>query len=360
MKQRFLPQTFLILTYLATVILPSEAHEYDGSRPDGHAPIMVMGDHTHSAGEWMVSVRHMRMNMEGMRSSETNRSSQEVFSANYTVTPANMAMDMTMIGLMNAPNDKVTLMAMIPYIDTEMDHEIFPMAAPLIALNNGSRQFTTRSSGWGDLKIAGLFPFHRSKEARAHFGLGVSLPTGSIGETDLIPGPGGRLSRQMPAPMQLGSGTVDLMPSVTYVRQKESWSFGWQARAIARLDENHHNYRLGNQIDVSSWISTNLSSQFSLSGRLRYNRAGEMKGTQSDIGFNPPFAPSRRTVTTAFSENYGGQRIDAAIGLNFTATEGSLKGNRFAIELSAPIMEDLNGYQLSTKSIVTAGWQLAW
>ena len=360
MRQNIFRITTLSLAFLATARVPITAHEYDSGRPDGHAPIMVMGDHTHSANDWMVSVRHMRMDMEGMRSSETNLSSQEAFAANYTVTPTNMTMDMTMVGIMSAPSNRVTLMAMIPYIDTEMDHEIFPMAAPLIALNGGSTQFTTRSSGWGDLKIAGLFPFFQSDEGRAHFGLGISLPTGSIGEKDLIPGPGGRLSRQMPAPMQLGSGTVDLLPSITYVRQQESWSIGWQARAIARIDDNHHGYRLGNQIDVSSWVSTKLSNQLSLSGRLRYNRAGELQGTQSDIAFNPPFAPSRRTVTTAFSENYGGQRIDAAIGLNFIANESPLTDNRFAIEYSVPIFEDLNGFQLSTKSIVTVGWQFAW
>lgn len=189
--------------------------------------------------------------------------------------------------------------------------------------------------------------------------MGISLPTRSIGEKDLIPGPGGRLSRQMPAPMQLGSGTVDLLPSITYVRQQESWSVGWQARAIARIDDKHHGYRLGNQIDVSSLVSTKLSNQLSLSGRLRYNRAGKLRGTQSDITFNPPIAPSRRTVTTAFLENYGGQRIDATIGLNFIANEGPLTDNRFAIEYSVPILEDLNGFQLSKKSIVTVGWQFA-
>lgn len=307
MKHSIFLRTTLSLAYLSTAWLPIIAHEYDGSRPDGHAPVMVMGDQTHSASDWMISVRHMRMDMEGMRSSENNRSSQEVFSANYTVTPTEMTMDMTMIGFMNAPSNRVTLMAMIPYIDLDMDHEIFPMATPLINLNGGSTKFTTRSSGWGDLKIAGLFPFFQSEEARAHFGLGISLPTGSIGEKDLIPGPGGRLARQMPAPMQLGSGTVDLHPSITYVRQQESWSFGWQARAIVHIDDNHHGYRFGNQIDVSSWVSTRLSNQFSLSGRLRYNRAGELRGTQSDIGFNPPPPPEERSPplsrkTTAASE----------------------------------------------------------
>lgn len=36
-------------------------------RADGHAPIGVMGDHTHAAGEWMFSYRYMRMEMGGQR-----------------------------------------------------------------------------------------------------------------------------------------------------------------------------------------------------------------------------------------------------------------------------------------------------
>ena len=33
--------------------------------PEDHAPIMVMGDHMHKAGEYMVSLRHMDMSMDG-------------------------------------------------------------------------------------------------------------------------------------------------------------------------------------------------------------------------------------------------------------------------------------------------------
>ena len=34
-----------------------------GFRPDSHAPIGVMSDHTHEAGEMMFSYRYMFMNM---------------------------------------------------------------------------------------------------------------------------------------------------------------------------------------------------------------------------------------------------------------------------------------------------------
>ena len=42
------------------------------------------------------------------------------------------------------------------------------------------------------------------------------------------------------------------------------------------------------------------------------------------------------------------ETLTAAIGLNFIATEGPFKDNRFAIEYSLPILEYLNGFQLST------------
>lgn len=125
----------------------SQAHEYESARPDSHAPIIVMTDHTHKSGEWMLSFRQIRMKTEGMRRSETSRTSQDVFNANYTVTPTRMNMDMTMLGAMYAPSSQMTLFAMIPYLDSIMDHEIFGMAAPLISLNDGSRRFTTESGG---------------------------------------------------------------------------------------------------------------------------------------------------------------------------------------------------------------------
>ena len=75
----------------------------------------------------------------------------------------------------------------------------------------------------------------------------------------------------------------------------------------------------------SSCIASQLTKQLSISGRLVYRYSEKMSGTQSDLSFNPPFAPSRRTVTTAFSENYGGQRVDAAIGLNYFSMRGPLQ-----------------------------------
>ena len=66
-------------------------------RPDEHAPISIMGDHTHVKGGWMVSYRYMRMDMDDMRRGTDRISSGEVFADGYVVTPESMTMDMHML-----------------------------------------------------------------------------------------------------------------------------------------------------------------------------------------------------------------------------------------------------------------------
>ena len=42
---------------------PCHDSKWDCHRPDSHAPIGVMGDHTHKQGEFMMSYRYMFMEM---------------------------------------------------------------------------------------------------------------------------------------------------------------------------------------------------------------------------------------------------------------------------------------------------------
>ena len=197
----------------------AEHTHWTSARPDGHAPISVMADHTHSTGEWMLSYRYVHMLMDGMRQGSHDASTADVFADGYIVSPERMEMNMHMFGAMHALSDRLTLTAMIGYMEKSMDHRIAAGAAPMVALNGGSDTFSTRSAGFGDLKVGGLYRFWDGDRSRAHLGLSVSIPTGSITATDHVPGPGGRLERQLPAPMQLGSGTWDLLPSVTYLQQ---------------------------------------------------------------------------------------------------------------------------------------------
>ena len=85
------------------------------------APIGVMGDHMHKEGEWMFSYRLMYMNMEDARSGTDNLSAQDVFDMGYSMSPAEMQMEMHMLGTMYAPSDDVTLMLMANYVRKDME-----------------------------------------------------------------------------------------------------------------------------------------------------------------------------------------------------------------------------------------------
>ncbi|MDQ8208488.1 transporter [Coraliomargarita sp. SDUM461003] len=335
----------------------TEEHQHI-ARPDDHAPISVMGDHTHSKDSWMLSYRYMNMQMDGMRSGTDRVTSGEVFAADggYTVTPEWMTMDMHMLGAMYAPTEKLTLMLMANYIETEMEHSIVSqMAANMI--NGGETEFTTQSSGLGDLKLSALYRFYLQDNQKAHFGLGLSLPTGSIDEKDTLPAMGGAVSQQMPASMQLGSGTFDLLPSLTYVQQFTNWSWGAQANGTIRLqDENSNDYRLGHKFELLSWAGYNLTDWLGLNGGLSYGYTGKLKGDQKDVNL---MGPNGRSVPTAFNENSGGERIDVLLGINLLKPSGRFAGHRLSLDLRLPLWQDLNGYQLETDSTLTLGWSKA-
>ena len=88
---------------------------YQAERPDSHAPIGVMGDHTHNKGELMFAYRYMRMFMDGNRDGTNNVSASNVLSS-YVVTPLQMTTQMHMFGFMYGLNQTATLTAMIPYV----------------------------------------------------------------------------------------------------------------------------------------------------------------------------------------------------------------------------------------------------
>ena len=57
---------FIIKILLITNLYAHDEKLMPSGRPDGHAPIGVMGDHMHKKGEYMMSYRYMTMNMGGL------------------------------------------------------------------------------------------------------------------------------------------------------------------------------------------------------------------------------------------------------------------------------------------------------
>ena len=298
------------------------------------APIGVMGGHIHSKGDLMFTYRYMTMHMDGNRDGKERLSNSEVL-ANYMVTPTQMDMRMHMFGVMYAPTDKITLMAMLPYVKNSMKH-----------ITRTGIKFTTKAEGIGDLKLSGLIKLSNSDHHQVHLNMGISLPTGSIDERDDTPAAN---NAKLPYPMQLGSGTYDLIPGITYLGHNSNYSWGAQGLATIRLGENSNDYTLGNKVELTSWLEHKWTSALSASIRLKATRWSDIDGADPDL--NPMM------ISTADPDLRDGSRADVLIGINYTGDKGTLKGNRFTIELGKPVYQNLDGPQLETDYLLTAGWQ---
>ncbi len=307
---------------------------YHALRPDAHAPIGVMGDHTHGEGEFMLSYRYMFMNMQGNRSGTSGVSTAEVLSQ-YMVSPTEMDMEMHMLGMMYAPADWFTFMTMVPIIDMTMDHK---------TRMGGS--FRTSSSGLGDIRFTGLTRVYEGSGQRVHLNTGVSVPSGDTDVRDDTPAGADMV---LPYPMQLGSGTVDLLPGITYLGQSGRISWGAQANGNIRTGRNDDGYSLGDEFSGTFWAAYQMSDAASFSFRNEYTNRGNIDGADSRL--NPMMVP------TADPGLRGGESYRFGFGLNFLVPEGALKGMRVAAEYLVPVYQDLDGPQLETDAVWVFGAQ---
>lgn len=316
--------------------------EWTSSRPDGHAPIGVMGDHTHEAGEFMFSYRFMRMSMEGSLDGTEDVADADIVSPTgygFMVTPTQMPMTMHMLGMMYAPSDRVTLMAMANLVGMSMDH----------VMRSGD-MFTTESGGLGDLGIGALVGIVQEGSSRLHLNAGLSIPTGSTTEMDATPMSGGA-DVQLPYAMQTGTGTVAVSPGLTWFGMAERVSWGAQGRLTFQLGENDRGYTVGDRAEGTAWFGVRASDRLSFSVRGRYQRWNDFEGM--DAALNPMMVPTART------DLRGGERFDVPFGLNYWINSGALSGLRVLVEYEIPVWQELSGPQLKSTGTLTAGLQLS-
>lgn len=178
----------------------------------------VLGAHTHPTGGFMIGYGYMYMNMEGIRSGGHGISPKDVFAQGFSVAHTRMEMEEHMVQLMYAPTDWFTLMAMLPYKEMSMQH----VAAD-------GEKFTQRASGVGDLQVMTILTIlGDTKEGgnRLLLNVGMGFPTGSINVRDHEEGDARGPLVKLEYPMQLGSGTFDLLPGLTYLGEAGPWAWG--------------------------------------------------------------------------------------------------------------------------------------
>jgi len=328
----------IVITALSQPALAVDEHAHhhsghDHTRPESHAPIGMMGDHLMRKSEIMLSYRYMHMDMDGNR---TGTDRVDVPLPGFMVSPTRMTMGMHMLGGMYAPTDRLTLGLMLPFTSISMDH----------IRNSDSLPFTTESNGIGDVKLTVVYGLYARPGRDLMLNFAISAPTGSIDERDDIPTMPS--NAHLPYPMQLGSGTWDIIPGLTYAQLFNSWSWGLQGLYTYRSGTNDNGYTLGNKIDVSGWIAKKIAESTSLSFRLNALDWGNIDGADSKLLPTP-------TAPTKDPNLRGGTRVDALVGINFV-TPG-LDDLRLAAEVGTPVYQDLDGPQLETDLVLTLGAQ---
>ncbi|MBX2847190.1 MAG: transporter [Acidiferrobacterales bacterium] len=337
MKKSSLVVSFMALVIPLTIPLVSRA-DVENSNASDHAPISVMGDHLHQQGEWMMSYRYMHMDMQGSLVGTNEISNDEIVGtesnpAQFMVAPTEMPMQMHMLGIMYGVSDRITLFAMANFVRQEMSH-----------ITRAGGSFVTQSSGIGDAELGVLISILDNHFHRLHANISVSLPTGSIVERDDTPLMNNAF---LPYPMQLGSGTYDFIPGITYSGHSSEhiWKWGAQMMGTIRADTNDEGYSLGDRLELNAWLARNFSDNLSISLGFKYQQWQAIEGANSAL--NPLL------IQTANTSLQSGDRIDLSVGANYRFNSG----HRLAIEYAQDVAQDLDGPQLKTESVFTIGWQ---
>ena len=307
--------------------------------------LMPFGTMTGEAGKWMVGYQFMHDKMDGSLVGADEISISQILKQ-FPNAPTDMTMDMHMWMVMYVPTERLTLSAMIPYIRKEMNN----------VSADGSR-FVMRANGVGDLELRPAYLIWQTADKRHQLLLngGIGVPTGSIDEEM----DGFRLDYCM----QPGSGTVSLLPGLTYLGQTTTWSWGADFKATVRLGRNDHSYRFGNRYESRAWVTRQLTSWLTISTGVN----GAVWETIQ--GADPDFDPMMAQTTDPNLQ--GGKRLDASFGLTFcpmpcchggrpccsTALTTFLDGQQLFVEGWVPIIQSLDGPQLQNGWSINVGWQ---
>lgn len=300
-------------------------------------PAGVMGVRHHVKGEFTMSYRYMLQAMNGSRDGDSKISDTDVRASGFPVVPTDLTVQTHMFGAMYAPTDWVTVTLLVPYFRKDLKQKA---GTPL-----GQVRSETASEGIGDIELSGLFSLAQQGPHHLHVNAGLSLPSGAIGTKDSTPI--GRV--ELPYLMRLGSGTVDLLPGITYTYDGQGLAWGGQFAGTVRLGRNGSEYSLGDQLHGTAWATYHWHDSLSTSVRLNYEQWGNIDGADPDLNPN--------LVQIADPDRQGGQRFDLLLGIDLAGQHGSLEGHRLSIEGGIPVYQKLEGPQLEVDWFLVANWQ---
>ncbi len=321
-------------------------------------PAGVTGAAMVGQGEGMLMYMPMYMSMDGNYIGTEKISTNTILSlpthtpmpgAMQTMylrmVPNSMDAQMHMLGAMYGVTDAFNVMIMGGYTDKEMTMTTYsnPMSPnPATAAIKGTRTYST--DGISDTSVTGLYRLYDDGINHIHLNLGLSLPTANITQQINMLSPGGTyMLMRGTYGMQIGTGTVDFLPGLTYTGNKGLWSWGAAYRGRFALDNNDEGYHWGDSNQLTGWLGYTIVPGVTATARIAGTVQGKIEGQDPNIfglmqGANPAY--------------YGGETVDVFGGIEIAGQEFGLGSMRLAIEAGAPLYQNLNGPQ------VGQDWQL--
>ncbi|MDT8363823.1 MAG: DUF3570 domain-containing protein [Nitrosomonas sp.] len=354
----------------AAIKLDMDAIRFNRSQHDHHnAAADPAGQHQHNpsplpagimfghmldkAGDFMMGYRFMYNRQAGdIRHGTNNASDSEIVNAGCgtglcTFAPAYMEMRMHMLDIMYAPTNWLNLMLMPQFMDMEMNLRELEDRPPPVPGAHEHVGTPHNTGAIGDVIAMSLLRLVALPGHRLHLGAGFSAPTGKTGLKlrRVARIEGGLIHFDM----QLGSGTWDFLPNLTYSGNTDRWYWGAQLSGTKRMERrNDSGYRLGDIFQGTTWGGAHLTEWLSASVRGQYRHQGKIQGDFNS--FNARIGPMD------FPGNQGGQFWDIGFGINASVPKGRFSGNHFSVEWLQPVRQDFNGFQLERKGTLNATW----
>jgi hypothetical protein len=344
----------LALTTAATHAATTPTAPHDHSQHS--APAGVMFAHQMPADSWALGTRNMFQSSQGMLQGTTDISPTALYAteaipgSNYHAAPVEMTMNMTMLDVMWAPTDTLTLMLMTQYNTMSMTMQQGPKEPGAEGSEHGHgggggghspgtrHQHTV--SGWGDTSLTAAIRLLAQDAHHLHLTLGLSAPTGSVSRR-------GKDGKPVHYMMQPGSGTWDSLTGLTYTGHSSQLFWGAQYMAQVRLqDAGDSGFRIGDQHNTTAWIGTQLTPWASLTARANWRHEGSMRGHYN--------GPHNHGAPPDLTKNYGGDWVELGLG---TTLRLSTNWN-LGIEALIPVYQDVLGIQPKRDFSINASLQL--
>ncbi len=341
--------------YAPDAVSMKDTHGGDHDCGSNHStlPAGVYGAGMVCEGQNMLMYTPMYMSMQGnyIGTSKASASTilampNQMFSATgqgpkyLRMLPENMDGQMHMLHYMYGVSDAINIMVMGSYIQKNMTMTTYASPSQLV----GTRTYTT--DGIGDVSVVGLFRLYQDRVNHVHINLGLGVPTGSTTEQMNMLAPSypmiSYMTMRAAYGMQIGTGTYNFLPGLSYTANLDKWSWGAAYRGFFPLNDDQ-GYHWGDSNEVTGWLGYTVIPGVTATGRIAGSIQDKIQGRDLQIfggmeGANPAY--------------YGGERVDLFGGIEIAGKEFGLGHTRFAIEAGAPVYQNLNGPQLGRD------WQL--